>query len=168
VSKIVLGGLARILMTMRNGNITYSQTSGHPACRAIRKSTNVLGMDNFTAPGFGFITGQQNHDLSGRWSGTSPPQRRNEGWLVQTPVHLQPVHEHAHRDHQWRLSLEPFKGMRVELMANRTKHGEPQLLLPVERPGQRYVNDSPREFGSFSVSMHQLVHGLQPGTMTTS
>lgn len=147
-----LEGLARVLMTLRNGTITYSQTSGI-LLPGYSPRTNAVGMDNFGAPGFGFVMGQQNHDLSGdivRDFATTAAQR---GWLVNTPSIFNPYTNTRNETINARLSLEPFRGMRVELMANRTKADNTSSFFRYNRDEQRYVNDSPRDQGSFSVSM---------------
>jgi len=147
-----LEGLARVLMTLRNGTITYSQTSGI-LLPGYSPRTNAVGMDNFGAPGFGFVMGQQNHDLSGdivRDFATTAAQR---GWLVNTPSIFNAYTNTRNETINARLSLEPFRGMRVELMANRTKADNNSSFFRYNRDEQRYVNDSPRDQGSFSVSM---------------
>jgi cell surface protein SprA len=52
-----------------------------------------------------------------------------------------------------RLSVEPFRGMRVEFMANRTMSENRNSFFRWNEDAGGYVNDSPREFGNFSVSM---------------
>ena len=148
----ILEAFARVIMTVRTGTVTYSQTSGI-LLPGYTRATNIIGMDNFGAPGFGFITGQQNHDLGGdivRDFATSASQR---GWLVSTPSIFNPYTNTRNETFNARLSLEPFKGMRIELMANRTKADNNSSYFRFNTEEQRYVNDSPRDQGSFSVSM---------------
>ena len=49
-----LEGLARNLMTIRTGTFTYSQNTGM-LLPGYDRRTNVVGMDDFEAPGLGFI-----------------------------------------------------------------------------------------------------------------
>jgi hypothetical protein len=51
--------------------------------------------------------------------------------------------------------------MRVELMANRTKADNRSSFFRYNATKNRYVNDSPREFGSFSVSTLNWRHHLR-------
>ena len=148
----VLEGLARVLMTIRTGTITYSQNSGMLLPGYDRK-TNILGMDNFTAPGFGFVTGQQNHDLSGDIQRDFARTAATNGWLVQTPSIFNSYTNTRTETINARLSLEPFKGMRVELTANRTLSENRRSFFRWNSTSNEYVNDSPNEFGNFSVSM---------------
>ncbi|MBK6884903.1 MAG: hypothetical protein IPH05_18655 [Flavobacteriales bacterium] len=55
------------------------------------------------------------------------------GWLVQTPSIFNPYTQTRNETINARVSLEPFRGMRIELIANRTK-ADNALLLPVQ-PG---------------------------------
>jgi cell surface protein SprA len=148
-----LEGLARMLMTVRNGTLTYSQNSGM-LLPGWGRGPNVFGMDQgFGAPGWGFIMGQQNHDLSGdlvRDFATSAAER---DWLVRTESIFNPYTTTRMESINARLSLEPFQGMRVELLANRTLAENRQSFFRWNDSLQTYVNDSPQEFGNFSVSM---------------
>jgi len=72
---------------------------------------------------------------------------------VNTPSIFNPYTNTRNETINARLSLEPFRGMRVELMANRTKADNTSSFFRYNRDEQRYVNDSPRDQGSFSVSM---------------
>ncbi len=148
-----LEGLARMLMTVRTGTITYSQNSGMLLPGYDRK-TNAMGMDpGFGAPGWGFITGQQNHDLSGDLVRDFAREAAQNGWLVETPSIFNPYTTTRSEAINARLSLEPFRGMRVEILANRTKAENRQSFFRWNEELGDYVNDSPQDMGSFSVSM---------------
>ncbi len=148
-----LEGLARILMTVRTGTITYSQNSGTLLPGYDRK-TNAFGMDpGFGAPGFGFVTGQQNHDLSGEQVRDFARTAAANGWLVQTPSIFQAYSNTRVETINGRVSLEPFRGMRIEVTANRTISENRQSFFRWNNELADYVNDSPQENGNFSVSM---------------
>jgi len=139
-------------MSVRTGTVTYSQTSGI-LLPGYSQKTNVVGMDNFMAPGLGFVTGQQNHNLSGEVVRDFATTAAQQGWLVQTPSIFNPYTNSRNETINARLSLELIKGLRVELMANRTKMDNSSSYFRYNRDQDRYVNDSPRDQGSFSVSM---------------
>ena len=148
-----LEGFARVLMTLRTGTITYSQNSG-TLLPGYDRRTNAIGMaPGFNAPGWGFITGQQNHDLNGETVRDFARTAATNGWLVQTPSIFQPYTNTRVETINARLSLEPFRGMRVELTANRTIAENRQSFFRWNNELQDYVNDSPQETGNFSVSM---------------
>ncbi len=147
-----LEGLARVLMTVRTGNLTYSQTSGI-LLPGYSGKTNVLGMDpGFDAPGFGFIMGQQNHNLSGDIVRDFASTAAENGWLVKNSSIFTPYTNTRSETINGRLSLEPFKGFRVELMANRTISENYRSFYRWDTL-DTWRNDSPQEYGNFSVSM---------------
>ena len=148
----LLEGLARVLMIVRTGTVTYSQNSGI-LLPGYSRPTNLVGMDDFMAPGFGFIAGQQNHNLSGDIVRDFATTAAQNNWLVQTPSIFNPYTEARTETINARVSLEPFRGMRVELMANRTIAENRNSFFRWSDSLDTYVNDSPREYGNFSVSM---------------
>jgi len=148
----VLEGFSRIIMTLRTGTITYSQNSGI-LLPGYNQTTNILGMDGFDAPGFGFITGQQNHNLSGDIVRDFATTAASNGWLVQTPSIFNPYTNARTETINARASLEPFKGMRIEVTANRTIAENRSSFFRWNDSLSTYVNDSPREYGNYSVSI---------------
>ena len=147
-----LEGLARVLMTIRTGTVTYSQTSGM-LLPGYSRGTNVLGMDpGFDAPGFGFILGQQNTNLSGDIVRDFATEASRKDWLVRNGSIFTPYTNTRTETFNGRLSLEPFKGFRVELFANRTISENYRSFYRWDTLDV-WRNDSPEEFGSFSVSM---------------
>lgn len=147
-----LEGLARLLMTVRTGTFTYSQTSGI-LLPGWGRGANVIGMDQgFGAPGFGFLLGAQNQDLNGNYVRDFASDASARGWLVQTPSIFNPYTNTRNETINARLSLEPFKSMRIELMATRTQSENRSSFFRWNANEGRYVNDSPRNFGNFSVS----------------
>ncbi len=148
----VLEGFSRIIMTLRTGTITYSQNSGI-LLPGYNQTTNILGMDGFDAPGFGFITGQQNHNLSGDIVRDFATTSASNGWLVQTPSIFNPYTNARTETINARASLEPFRGMRIEVTANRTIAENRSSFFRWNDSLSTYVNDSPREFGNYSVSI---------------
>ncbi|MBS1546197.1 MAG: cell surface protein SprA, partial [Bacteroidetes bacterium] len=147
-----LEGLARLLMTVRTGTLTYTQNSGI-LLPGWDRGANVIGMDrSFTAPGFGFLFGEQNQDLGGNYIRDFAGEAAGHGWLVQTPSIFNPYTNTRTETINGRLSLEPFKSMRIELMATRTLSENRSSFFRWNATENRYVNDSPREFGNFSVS----------------
>ena len=148
-----LEGLARIIMAVRTGNITYSQNSG-TLLPGYGQYTNVFGMSpGFDAPGFGFVLGQQNHDLSGDVVRDFASDAAAHGWLVRTPSIFNPYTTTRTETINARLSLEPVKSLRVELTANRTLSENRSSFFRWSDSAQAYVNDSPREFGNFSTTI---------------
>jgi cell surface protein SprA len=152
-SKIdVLEGVARLLMMIRTGTFTYSQNSGTLLPGYDRK-TNIIGMDDFGAPGFGFVLGQQNHNLSGDPVRDFARTAASNGWLVETPSIFTQYATGRTETINARLSLEPFRGMRVDISANRTIAENSVSFFRWNDDLGDYVNDSPQETGNFSITM---------------
>lgn len=147
-----LAGFLRVLMAVRNGTITYSQNSGI-LLPGYNQSTNIMGMSpGFDAPGWGFVLGQQNHDFSGNLTRDFATYSAQQDWLVHTPSIFTPYTNTRTETINGRLTIEPFKSMRIELLANRTISENHSSFFRWNDSLDRYVNDSPQEFGSFSVS----------------
>ena len=109
-----LEGFLRVLMIVRNGTITYSQNSGI-LLPGYSRTTNIIGMDDFDAPGWGFVLGRAEPQLQRRHHARLRHLRRpSKDWLVQTPSIFNPytntrtendqrapdagaLQEHAHR-----------------------------------------------------------------------
>ncbi len=147
-----LEGLARVLMTVRTGTFTYSQNNGI-LLPGWKEGANVLGMaPGFGAPGFGFLLGQQNQDLGGNYVRDFATASAGKDWLVKTPSIYNPYTDTRTETINGRLTLEPFKSMRIELLATRMASENRSSFFRWNETEQRYVNDSPQEFGSYSVS----------------
>jgi cell surface protein SprA len=148
-----LEGLARVLMTVRTGTITYSENTG-TLLPGYAPGTNVIGMSpGFDAPGWPFVLGQQNTNLYGETVRDFAGFAAGQGWLVRTPSIFNPYTTTRTETFNGRLSLEPFRGMRLELLANRTVANNRQSFFRWNSELERYVDDSPRDLGNFSVSM---------------
>ncbi|MBK9147475.1 MAG: cell surface protein SprA [Flavobacteriales bacterium] len=148
----VLENLARMLMAVRTGSFTYSQTNG-TLLPGYGRTTNIIGMDNFGAPGLGFVLGQQNDDLNGDPVRDFARTAAANGWLVQNESIFNPYTTSRNENITARMSLEPFKGMRIELNANRTSARSTRSFFRWNEDLGSYVNDNPNETGSFSVSL---------------
>ena len=148
-------GFARILMAVRTGTITYTQNNG-TLLPGWNRGPNVVGMDKgFGAPGYGFILGEQNTAFNGDIVRDFATKAAANDWLVKNESIFTPYTSNRTENISARLNVEPFKGMRVDLSANRTTSDNRSSFFRwrSDSLGSGYVNDSPRETGSFSVSM---------------
>jgi cell surface protein SprA len=107
----------RILMMVKNISATYSQTNGL-ALPGYDQYTQVLGMNyNFTAPGWGFITGKQEGYGS---TGDFADYAAESGWLVKQPL-LNNKYLKAHTEqYNIRANIEPIPYMRLEITSQQT------------------------------------------------
>ncbi|MCB0795278.1 MAG: cell surface protein SprA, partial [Flavobacteriales bacterium] len=148
----ILEALARVVMVVRNGNVTYSQNGG-TLLPGYNRKTNVFGMDNFDAPGIGFVLGQQNYGLSGDLVRDFASTAAEEGWLVQNESIFNPYTSTRTETINGRMQLEPFTGLRIDLSLNRTISSNRSSFYRWRDSLQTYVEDSPQDFGNFSVSI---------------
>jgi cell surface protein SprA len=118
------------------------------------RAPNVLGMDQgFGAPGFGFVLGEQNTNFNGDIIRDFATEAASKGWLVKSESIFNPYANNRTENINTKLAVEPFKGMRVDLSAMRTISSNRTSFFRWNETQGRYVNDSPRETGNFSVSM---------------
>ncbi len=120
----ILKTTGRLIMSFRNLSVTYSETDGM-LVPGFAQETSLFGMNNFGAPSFGFVAGQQNRDLFGRptnaWGefDAFAPFAADNGWLVQNPqLNIQHTVSHTQSINS-RATFEPFKDLRINLTVDR-------------------------------------------------
>jgi cell surface protein SprA len=105
---------ALLLMSVKNVSASYTLTEGS-SLAGYTRSTNMLGMDNqFNAPGWPFILGWQDENFA-------EDAIRNE-WYVKDTLNI-PYLMTSNKNLNFRASIEPFRGLKIDLTANRT-HAE--------------------------------------------
>jgi cell surface protein SprA len=116
--------VGQMIMTVQSINITYTETDGM-LLPGYNGQTTLFGMDNFGAPGFAFVTGQQNIDLWGRptdvWGTgqTFAPYAAGNGWLVQNPA-LNIMHTTMQSQSiNGKVVLTPVKDLNINLTIDR-------------------------------------------------
>jgi len=106
---------AMLLMSIKSANISYTQTEGS-SLAGYKNSTNMLGMDqNFEAPGWPFIAGWQDDEFAS-------DVIRNK-WYTQDTSLNTPFMMTQSRNLNIRVMMEPIRGLKIDLTANRT-HAE--------------------------------------------
>lgn len=116
----VAGFMARLLMTVRNVNGTYSMTDG-TLLPGYNQEVGVLGFNpSFNSGMGGFIFGQQRYNVWGGETGYNVAERAGQGgWLV-TNESLNRQFTTTHTENlNLRATLEPFRDMSIELTASR-------------------------------------------------
>lgn len=116
----VAGFFARLIMTVRNVNGTYTLTDG-TLLPGYNQTTSVLGHNsNFDTKMTGFIFGQQAYDIWGRETGYNVADvARDKNWLVQNEnLNRQYTHTHS-KNLNLRATLEPLKDVSIELTVMR-------------------------------------------------
>ena len=116
--------VGQMIMTVQSANFTYTETDGM-LLPGFNNPTSLFGMNNFGAPGFAFVSGQQNYDLLGRptdaWGqySTYAPYAAANGWLVQNPL-LNIQHTVTHtQSMNGKIMLMPIKDLTINLTMDR-------------------------------------------------
>ena len=115
-------GLAKVLMSLQTVTFSYSNIDGQLLPGYTPQSEYMGLTDGFSTPGVGFVFGgQQERDFFGRATGNDFARRAaDRGWLVGPTsqyINAQRTTNHS-KNFNGRATLEPFKGIRLELTAN--------------------------------------------------
>lgn len=142
---------ARLLMTLKTVNVTYSVNAG-TLLPGYGQSTQIMGMDpRFEGPTPGFIFGSQ-RDIRGKAIATTEDNDPNNDWLVKTSSLNTPYTTTKSKNLNIRANAEPFPDLKVELTATRTETENSSEFFRWSDTKNKYVDDAPTQTGSFSVS----------------
>ena len=113
ILKLILENTVSILMGVKNISVNYQLTEG-TILPGYMNNTNILGASpNFEAPGFGFLFGEQDDYFGLRAA--------NNGWITKEDTLLnKPYIMTSSETFSVRSTIEPIKGMKIDLSANRT------------------------------------------------
>ncbi len=149
--------LARVIMMLKNVNMTYSTTDG-VLLPGYTPSTNIVGMSpGFNAPGLEFILGgYQRYDLLGDTTGNDFAQYvADNNWMIRDSnsqrLNTQYTNNHA-QNMTGKATIEPIGGIRIDLNLNRN--------MSVNRTDNFRWNDS--------LSMYQHQNPMETGTFSTT
>lgn len=154
--KIVSEGFLRILMGFRNFSINYSESNG-TRLPGFRKSPEALGMnwdfdmDDFGAPGLGFVFGSQS-DIRGN--------AVMNNWITNDPMLNQAYVSNHTNNISARSQFEPLPNMRIEFTAQRNFS---RSLSEYFKAGDDGVFDSfsPQTTGNFSISFLSIATAFE-------
>ncbi len=111
----IMENTLRILTGFKNINLTYSSAEGS-LLPGYLPETSYLGSEIFNgnfAPGWEYILGFQDENF--------PVTAFNNGWLTRDSLLNTPYSNNSSEKLNLRATFEPFKGLRVDLTANRVK-----------------------------------------------
>ncbi|MFC2152644.1 cell surface protein SprA [Bacteroidota bacterium] len=124
---------ALLLMSIKNVSASYTLTQGS-SLAGYTENTNILGMNtNFEAPGWPFILGWQEEDFAYKVI--------KENWFKKDSLNL-PYLMTQNENLNFRVTIEPVKGLKIDLTANRTKSENNTRYY--------YYNDDPQEIEPYS------------------
>jgi len=137
------------LMSVRNVSFTYSENNGSIVPGYTKKS-NYFGFETIdfnkntlNAPGWRFITGIQEDDFA--------QKAAVNGWLSGDSLLNSPVIMNAEKIYNFKATLKPFKGLRIDLTADRRESSRSRSFWVDDEFGVPQMQN-PSESGSFSMT----------------
>lgn len=141
----VLDYFAKLIMSVKNLSVVYTQNEG-TLLPGYSRSSHMIGMDpNFDAPGLDFVLGHQIDNFN--------RQAALKDWLVRNRYINQQYMQTYTEDFNIRLNLEPLPDLRVELNASRSKSLNDGSYFRYKPDLQQYLEESQFETGSFNMTM---------------
>ena len=141
-----LDGSLKLMMMVKNLNVTYSENNG-TFIPGFNPKSEILGMNtqNRMAPGWGFVFGSQN-DIVG--------DAINNNWLSTRDKFINTrVAFTKQNNFNWRASVEPFKKMRIDLEGKRTETFTDSYFYRLDDVNGGWNKSSPISTGQFSISV---------------
>ncbi|MGM0406533.1 MAG: cell surface protein SprA [Bacteroidota bacterium] len=105
---------ALLLMSVKNISVSYTITEGS-SMPGYKPSTNLLGMEsynNVTAPGWPYVFGWQDEDFA--------IKAIENGWYTEDTTLNKPYLMTHNENLNVRVTLEPLRGLKIDLTANRS------------------------------------------------
>lgn len=137
---------AKVLMSLKNMSLVYSQNEG-TFLPGYNRGSNIIGMDpGFNAPGIDFVLGHQISDFN--------KQAALKKWLVENEYINQQYMETYTEDFNLRVNLEPINNLRIEFNAMRSKSSNDGSFYRYNNDLQKYLQESQFQSGNFSISMN--------------
>ncbi|MEQ8424075.1 MAG: cell surface protein SprA, partial [Cyclobacteriaceae bacterium] len=162
---LAVKGLLKLLMSVRNISGTYNINQG-TILPGFTPSPNLFGMDKaWTAPGWGFILGEQDPDLR--------IKAARAGWLSKSEIQSTLYSQVQTKDIGVRASLEPSTDLKIQLDAKKTSTSNFTELFrfdpaAVGNGQEGFVSLSPNRVGSYKVSILSINTAFKNNTSTES
>ncbi len=138
---VVINGVLRLLMSMRNITATYNVNQG-TILPGFLPTPNLFGMDNnWNAPGWGFVLGSQDPNIRFKAA--------ENGWLTQAPGLTTPFSQNQMKDLGIRTALELTSDFKIQLDVKKTTTSSFQEIF-------RYNPDKKDEFGNLEPGYDEL------------
>jgi cell surface protein SprA len=136
---------AKLLMSVKNLSVVYSQNEG-TLLPGYGRTSNILGMDpGFNAPGIGFVLGHQFENFN--------RQAALRGWMVENEFINTQYLETYTEDFNFRLNLEPLPNMRIEINATQSRSFNDGSFFRYNNNLQQFLEESAFQTGSFTTTM---------------
>ncbi len=149
-----LKGFLRMLMSLRDINVTYSLTDG-TMLPGFMPTPFLLGLsEGFEAPGIPFILGSQNPDI--RFTA------RDNGWLAPSTALTMPFQQSTVEDVGVRANIEPFRDFRIQVDFKKTTTATYQEIFRRDSTGG-YSALNPSVAGTYNITYFTLPTAFSRG-----
>jgi cell surface protein SprA len=147
----IIDYVARIIMSLKTVNVTYSQTEG-TLLPGYARNTQMLGMDeHFAGPTPGFVFGSQ-QDIRQQAIASTLDNDPNNDWLVKTASLNNLYTKTFATNLNIKANLEPLPDVKIELSALRTKSKNNTEFFRWNTTTGKFETQTPMETGNFSMS----------------
>lgn len=144
----LLTGLARLLMSVRSINGTYSRNEG-TILPGFANTPKFFGMDDvFTSPGWGFVLGDQDPNIR--------KEAGAKGWLTNATSLSLPFTQTKSINLNGRAIIEPATDFKIQLDARRENSETYTEIYRFEEASNGYESLSPTRRGSYRISTIML------------
>ncbi|GAB7089269.1 T9SS outer membrane translocon Sov/SprA [Marinifilum fragile] len=140
----------RTLMSVRNISVNYSEINS-TTLPGYLPQTNYFGGESYNgtkAPGFSFLTGQQDKNFARKAA--------DKGWITKDPTMNDPYVMSHTQNFSIRSTIEPFKGFKIDLTANRNYSRNRSEYYIYDEETDRFNNKNLVKSGNFSMSFLSL------------
>jgi cell surface protein SprA len=141
--------LIRPLLALRRGRLDYSEEYRNTVPGYVPPS-NMLGMENFTSPGWEFISGAGIPNT--RWLDNAAAN----GWMTDNVWLNQNVERTFQQSLRGTLTLEPINQFRVDMDFQRTYNESYFELFKVREPGEDFSHNPIQNIGTYNISFMSL------------
>ena len=140
----IFDGIMKMIMSVKSVNLTYN-VSERTALAGIIDSPGIFGKNTISSsPGWDFIFGSQDSGIRQRAS--------ERGWLVKNDYLNSPFLQSRNHNFQFRSSIEPLSGFRIQLDANRLVSENFQEIFRYNSSSDSFISLTPGRGGNFSLS----------------
>jgi len=143
--KLALDYSALLITSVKNITVNYSENNGTILHNYSPKSGFMGTADGFSAPGAPFIFGWQDRNFAKTAS--------DNGWLAKEPVRVEPYVMTHKEDFSLRINVEPIRGLRLDLNAERSLSENIEEIY-TKNESEQIVATNFNQRGNFSMTFN--------------
>lgn len=155
----LLKGFARLLMSLRSVNGTYSLTEG-TILPGFNPTPKFFGMDqDWQAPGWGFIVGKQDPGIRYRAA--------QNNWLTKSSALTLPFTQTRNEMLNIRANVEPSMDFKIQLDVKKEGMSSYQEIFRYDSLGDNFSSLNPSRGGSYKISFLSIKTAFDPSNDRT-